>query len=202
MRMPAVLKLAAGLLVLVPRFAAAIEPQSVAPSLARVKRVYVEQLGGGAQSDQMRDMIIAALQNSKLFLLTDNPDRADATLRGSADDKIFNEDHSSSDSVGLRGSVGAGDSSYSSGAGSSSSRLRASAGVNDNESSRITERRHEASASLRLVDADGDVIWSTTQESGGGKFQGAMADVADKVARQLAEDTRKSREAPRTPPAR
>jgi hypothetical protein len=200
--MRAVLKLAAGLLVLVPRFAAAIEPQSVAPSLARVKRVYVEQLGGGAQSDQMRDMIIAALQNSKLFLLTDNPDRADATLRGSADDKIFNEDHSSSDSVGLRGSVGAGDSSYSSGAGSSSSRLRASAGVNDNESSRITERRHEASASLRLVDADGDVIWSTTQESGGGKFQGAMADVADKVARQLAEDTRKSREAPRTPPAR
>jgi hypothetical protein len=192
------LQLAAGLVALVPRFAAAIEPQPVAPSLARVRRVYVEQLGGGAQSDQMRDMIIAALQNSKIFLLTDNPDRADAILRGSADDKIFNEDHTSSDSVGIRGSLETGSSSRAPYTGSSSSRIGASGGVNDNESSHVVERRHEASASLRLVDSDGDVIWSTTQESGGGKFRGAMADIADKVARQLAEDTRKSREAPQT----
>src|SRR3954468_17557974 len=100
-------KLAFGLLTLAP-LAPGVEPPPTAPNLARVRRVYVEQLGGGAQSDQMRDMIIAALQNSKMFLLTDNPDRADATLRGSADDKIYNEDHSSSDSVGIRGSVGAG----------------------------------------------------------------------------------------------
>jgi hypothetical protein len=32
------------------------------------------------------------------------------------------------------------------------------------------------------------VIWSTTQESLGGKFRGASADVAGKVTRQLAED--------------
>jgi hypothetical protein len=46
------------------------------------------------------------------------------------------------------------------------------------------------------VDDDGDVLWSTTQESAGGKFRGAMADVADKIARQLAEDARKARHPP------
>jgi hypothetical protein len=188
-------RLALALFALAP-FAAAIEPQPVAPDLARVRRVYVEQLGGGPQSDQMRDMIIAALQNSKLFVLTDNPDRADATLRGSADDKIYSEDHSSSDSVGIRANVGTGSSNRVVSEGSSTSRLNVSSGITDNESSRVTERHHEASASLRLVNEDGDVVWSTTQESNGGKFRGAMADVADKVARRLADDTRKARETP------
>ena len=72
-----------------------------APDLAHVKRIYVDQLGGGHTSDQMRDMIITALQNSKLFAITENQDRADAILRGSADDKVYTEDHQSSDSIGL-----------------------------------------------------------------------------------------------------
>jgi hypothetical protein len=46
---------------------------------------------------------------------------------------------------------------------------------------------------VRLVDKDGDVIWSTTQESQGAKFRGSMADVADKIARKLAEETQKAR---------
>jgi hypothetical protein len=60
--------------------------------------------------------------------------------------------------------------------------------VGEQESVRIAERKHEAVASVRLVNKDGDVIWSTTQESLGGKFRGASADVAGKVTRQLAED--------------
>jgi hypothetical protein len=48
---------------------------------------------------------------------------------------------------------------------------------------------------VRLVDQNGDVIWSTTQESNGRKFRSAMADVAEKIVRQLAEQTRKMREA-------
>jgi hypothetical protein len=43
------------------------------------------------------------------------------------------------------------------------------------------------------VNCEGDVIWSTTQESTGAKFHGAMADVADKIARQLIEDVRKAK---------
>ena len=48
--------------------------------------------------------------------------------------------------------------------------------------------RHEAIASVRLVNKDGDVIWSTTQESNGAKFRGASADVADKITKQLVVD--------------
>lgn len=178
-----------------PWLAAGIEPEPAVPNLASVRRIYIEPLGGGNTSDQMRDMIIAALQNSKLFAITDNQERADAILRGSSDDKTYTDEHSSSESLGLHTSSGSGSGSNSTmGIGSSSHRYD-SAGVSDSETSDIKERRHEASASIRLVDSDGDVIWSTTQESSGGKFRGAMADVADKIARQLADDTRKARAA-------
>jgi len=180
------------LLLASPWFAAAIEPEA-SPNLARVKRIYIERLGGGGDSDQMRDMIIAALQNSKLFLITDNVERADATLRGSSDDKVFTDEHSSSESIGLHATSGSGSSANNATGIGTSSRQNSGAGISDNETSHIKERRHEASASIRLIDANGDVIWSTTQESAGGKFRGAMADVADKIARQLADDTRKAR---------
>jgi len=45
----------------------------------------------------------------------------------------------------------------------------------------------------RLVNREGDVIWSTTQESLGAKFRGASADVADKITKQLVEDFRRAR---------
>jgi hypothetical protein len=142
----------------------------------------------------MRDMIIAALQNSKLFVITENQERADATLRGSADDKIYTEEHNSSDSIGLRANTGSGSSSRNYESGTSSNQTDG-VGITDSETSRSKERRHETSASIRLVNAEGDVLWSTTQESSGGKFRGAMADVADKITRQLAADTRKARAA-------
>ena len=173
--------------------AAALEPGPIAPNLANVRRIFIDKLGGGADSDQMRDMIISALMSSKTFLLTENADRADAFLRGSADDKIYEEDHSSSDSIGIHANAGGGSSSNSMYGQGSSSHSTVGAGVTDSESSHSKERKHEASASIRLVDSNGDVIWSTTQESAGGKFRGAMADVADKIARQLLEDVRKAR---------
>ncbi len=173
--------------------AAAIEPVLEPPSLARVKRIYIEPLGGGSESNQMRDMIIAALQNSKLFAITENADRADAILRGSSDDKVFTDEHSTSDSIGFHTASGSGSSANSMYGQGNSSHENTGAGITDSESSHIKERRHEASASIRLVDPNGDVIWSTTQESAGGKFRGAMADVADKIARQLVDDTRKAR---------
>jgi hypothetical protein len=46
---------------------------------------------------------------------------------------------------------------------------------------------------VRLVNKDGDVIWSTTQESLGAKFRGASADVADKITAKLKEDFEKAR---------
>jgi hypothetical protein len=161
--------------------------------LAKVRRIYVDQIGGGAGSDQMRDMLMTSLQNSGLFVITENPERADAVLKGSSDQKIFTEEHSSSDSIGVHASEGTGRSGSAGMGNSSSERQNLSAGITQSENSRIQERRQEVAASVRLVDASGDVIWSTTQESHGAKFRGALADVADKVGRRLADETRKAR---------
>ncbi len=168
------------------------QPPPAPADLAHVKKIYVDQLGGGHTSDQMRDMIIAALQNSKLFAITENQERADAILRGSADDKVYTEDHQTSDSIGLHTNSSSSESGRAYSEGSSSSKADG-IGITDSETSRSKERKHETSASIRLVNSDGDVLWSTTQESAGGKFRGAMADVADKISRQLVDDTKKAR---------
>ena len=55
-----------------------------------------------------------------------------------------------------------------------------------------TETVTDARLAVRLVAADGDVIWRTTQESQGAKFQSASAGVADKVAKQLIRDVDKA----------
>lgn len=181
------------LLALLPLAARAVESRPSEAALADVKRIYVDQLGGGKTSDQFRDMLISAIQSSGLFVLTENPDRADASLKGSGDDLVFTEDHNSSDSIGVHANAGSGSSSRALNSGVSSNSTMG-LGVTDSENSKISERHHEATGSVRLVLKDGDIIWSTTQESNGGKFRSAMADVADKIVRQLAEETRKMRD--------
>jgi hypothetical protein len=139
-------------------------------------------------------MIINSLQSSRLFVLTENPDKADAILRGSAEDLIYTDNFQSGESVNARASVGSSGSTRVTGR-----RLPGvSVGVGLDESTRSTERKHEATAAVRLVNRDGDVIWATTQESTGAKFRGASADVADKIVRQLLADIDKAR--PSSPP--
>jgi hypothetical protein len=41
------------------------------------------------------------------------------------------------------------------------------------------------------------VIWSTTQESMGGKFRGSSADVADRITRKLLEDYDRAKKLPK-----
>ncbi|MBL8214457.1 MAG: hypothetical protein JNK87_27290 [Bryobacterales bacterium] len=145
-----------------------------------VRRIYVDKLSG-ANSERIRDLVIASLQATGRFVMTENQERADAYLRGTASDEVFTESRQSDDGINARISRGT--------MGSGSNRLPSSGiTIGDRESLRTTERRHEAVASLRLVDKDGDVIWSTTQESRGAKFRGASADLADKVAQRLIED--------------
>ena len=171
----------------------AVEIRQPEVALADVRRIYVEQLGGGKTSDQFRDMLIAAIQSSGLFSITENQARADAVLKGSGDDLIFTELHSTNDSIGVHTNASSGSSSRALNSGvSSDSSL--GLGVTDSEASRIQERRHEATGSIRLIGKDGDVIWSTTQESNGAKFRGAMADVADKIAKRLIDETLRARD--------
>jgi hypothetical protein len=155
--------------------------------LLTLRRVYVDRLTGGETAAQMRDILISAMAESKLFILTENPERADATLRGAAEDLIFTDVHNSSDGINAHANVGT--------PRTNSTQRSATAGISlgENESDRSAERRHEAIASVRLVNKDGDVIWSTTQESLGAKFHGASADVADKITAQLKEDFEKAR---------
>ena len=144
--------------------------------LLTVRRVYVDRLTGGETAAQMRDILMSSLQGTKLFVLTENQERADAILRGAAEDLVFNEVHSLSDGMNARTNAGAG-RQFRRRAGALR-RRRASAKT---KASTPAERRHEAIAAVRLVNKDGDVIWATTQESLGAKFRGASADVAEKI---------------------
>ncbi len=176
------------------------DPDDLSGQIVTVKRVYVDRLTGGETAAQMRDLLISSLQNSKLFVLTENAERADAFLRGAAEDLVYTDAFSSSE--GVRVSAGEAESAGNStgsrlnGAGStigSRSSRRMSIGVGENESTNIKERKHEALATVRLVNKDGDVIWSTTQESTGAKFRGASADVADRITKQLVADYERRR---------
>jgi hypothetical protein len=158
--------------------------------LLSVRRVYVDRLNGGETASQLRDMIIGSLERSRLFAVTENAERADAVLRGSAEDLVFTDSISSSEGINGRAGFGATNGATTS---SRKKSVYANGGVSDQESVHISERKHEATASVRLVTKDGDVIWSTTQESLGAKFRGASADVAEKITRQLLTDFERAR---------
>jgi len=174
---------------------AAIEPaqqieESSLRQLLSVRRVYVDRLSGGETAAQMRDILIVALQSARLFVLTENESRADAVLRGSGEDLVFTENHSSSEGINARANIGV----------SRTSRERGGyggVGIGETDSIHTNERRHEAIAAVRLVNKEGDVIWSSTQESLGAKFRGASADVADKIVRALKEDFERARRLPK-----
>ena len=164
--------------------------EDLSKQLLSIKRIYVERLTGGETAAQMRDLIIASLHGSKLYILTENPERADAVLRGAAEDLIYTDQFQSSESVDLRGGLGTGSRSTR----TTTAARSVSVSVGDKDATDIHERKHEALGTVRLVNKDGDVIWSTTQESTGAKFRGASADVADKITRQLAADYERARQ--------
>jgi len=155
--------------------------------LRNVRRVYVDRLTGGETAAQMRDILISSLEAARIFVITENQERADAILRGAAEDLVFTEQHSSSDSINAHANFGTSRSN------STSRGQYGGMGIGQSEDERSAERRHEAIAAVRLVNKDGDVIWSTTQESLGAKFRGASADVAEKIAAKLKEDFEKAR---------
>ena len=165
------------------------------PGFACIKRVYVDKFGGGAAADHLREMLISSLQNSGLFILTEDQENADAVLKGSAEADTFKDVHITSEHANQTRRSSRSSSLQTSGPVATREQ---SASSNDSsggegESSHIEERKHEASAAVRLVLKNGDVVWSTTQESLGAKFRGASADVADKIARRLAADWQRAK---------
>lgn len=159
-------------------------------SILQVKRIYVSELTGGPQADSLRELIIAGLNSTKLFILTDNPDRADAVLKGAADDKTFTDTFDTNDSASGHQNINStkGGNIYTRATG-----IGLGNGGSEEDGHHIKERKHEAYAAVRLCNKDGDVLWSTTQESLGAKFRGASADVAARIAKQITADYEKER---------
>jgi hypothetical protein len=163
----------------------------VVSTLVDVRRIYVAPMTGGRGRDALRDLIIASVSATHEFVVTEYEERADAVLKGAADDEVYNEHFSTTDNTSVHGTIGLYGAAVK-GAGRGPGGY-GSESANERSSSREEERKHEAYAALHLCNKDGDVIWSTTQESPGAKFRGAAADVAAKVARQLVVDLEKAR---------
>jgi hypothetical protein len=156
-----------------------------AAKLAKIRRIYVDILTGGDTALQIRELLMTSLQRSKQFVITEDEDKADATLKGAGSDEIFIDTFQSSEGINAHSQVGGGATGNTK---TSSTARYAGMSIGENESRRSQERKHEAIATVRLVSKDGDVIWSATAESLGGKFVGASADVADKIAKRLVTD--------------
>ena len=164
-----------------------IQPESreALSSLKAVKRLCVEDFEGGANATQLRAMLIAEIHRVGRFVLTENPRNADAFLRGFAEDLVYAEQHSRDDNTNVRGSASVSTGGYTRNRTAASQ----SAGGSSSVRNRSTERRHEAALTVRIVNAEGDILWSASAESGGGKFRSASAEVTKKIADNLREET-------------
>ena len=183
----------------VPGSAASPAPADTGEALLLVKRIYVDPFGDDVISKELYAAIISALTDSKRFVVTENKDKADATLKGNGLEKTSQELHAYN-SATSGGSAAGGHSSEISGnwndsgghiSGSSSGGFHAlKAAISDSATS--TETINDARAAVRLVNRDGDVIWANLQESKVAKYKGAVADVADQIVKQLIRDCEKA----------
>ena len=163
--------------------------------LLTITRIYVDDFGSDPTSKQIQAMVVNSISESKRFIITENKDKADAILKGTALEKRSQEFHSLNDAAAVASSRGAHhgevNGSFVNGTGSvsgSSHGFHSGSAVAADDSTASTETIDDAHVAVRLVAADGDVIWSTTKESRGAKYKGASADVADKVVKQLMQD--------------
>jgi hypothetical protein len=158
----------------------------IATEFSRVKRIYVGKFGTDTPSRQLQAMVISELVKSKRFIVTENEKNADAILEGSGSQQTSHEYHSTSESTSVGGaSVGV------------AAAVARRMGVGDSQSS--SETVNHARLAVRLVvskgESKGDVIWATTKESNGAKYEGASADVAGQVVKQLLWDLDKAQAA-------
>jgi hypothetical protein len=166
--------------------------------LLTAKRVYLDSFGEDPINKALQAMVLDALRASKRFIVTENKEKADLVLKGAALEKTTQEAHALGSATSVAGAAGGGSASVTGFSGPAGGSLLGSSsggfvtrqlGVVDSQSS--VETLNDARIAVRLVSNDGDVVWSTTQESKGAKYKGAMADAADKVVRQLLRDLEK-----------
>jgi hypothetical protein len=178
--------------------------------LLKARRIYAESFGDDPINKTLQSMIIDTLRTSSRFIITENREKADLFLKGAALEKTSQEFHSLGSSTAVASAAGhsngsiSGNSSSSiygnsrSVSGSSQGSLSGSShggfiagasSIDDAQAS--TETINDARVAVRLVSVDGDVVWSTTQESRGAKYKSSTADAADKIVKQLLRDLAK-----------
>ena len=163
-----------------------IDPE-IAAKLVKVKRICIETFGDDKESQQLQAMVIDALVATKRFIVTENKDKADAILKGTGLEKTSQEVHATGEATSVGAAAGGSSASVNGTSGSASGGFIARhMGAEDSQASSVA--MNDARLAVRLVSADGDVLWSTTQESKGAKYKGASADVADQVVKQLLRD--------------
>jgi hypothetical protein len=57
--------------------------------LAKVRRVYVDILTGGDAALQFRDILMTSLERSKVFMITEDADKADAVIKAQPTIKLI-----------------------------------------------------------------------------------------------------------------
>jgi curli biogenesis system outer membrane secretion channel CsgG len=184
-----------------------VQPAVPPATLRTVKRIYVDSFGEDPTSKELQSMIVSSLTQTKQFTVTENRDRADAIRKGVALEKTSQEVHAFSEGTSAGVAAGASQGSVTGSvlngngtiSGSSSGGFSARH-LGSNESSLNTETVNDARVAIRLVNSDGDVIWTSTQESKGAKYRSSSADVADKCVKQLLHDIEKL-DAPSIAPA-
>jgi hypothetical protein len=163
-----------------------IDPE-IAAKFLRVKRIYIDTFGEDKESQQLQAMVIDALVGTKRFIVTENKDKADATLKGTGLEKTSQEVHATGEATSVADASGGASANVNGGSGSASGGFIARhMGTEDSQASSVAV--NDARLAVRLISADGDVLWSTTQESKGAKYKGASADVAEQVVKQLIRD--------------
>ena len=84
--------------------------EEAAEHLSKVRRIYIAILTGGDAALQIRDLLMTSLHNSKQFIITEDEDKADATLKGAGDDDVFTDTFQSSEGVNAHSQIGGGSS--------------------------------------------------------------------------------------------
>jgi Lipopolysaccharide-assembly len=154
----------------------------LAARLLTAKRIYVESFGNDSLNKTLQAMLIDAFTSSKRYIITENKERADLILKGSALEKTSQELHAIGSATAVASAAGHRSGSVGGFAADGSA-------IEDSQAS--TETISDARIAVRLVSPDGDVVWSTTQESKGAKYKSATADVAEKIVKQLLHDIQK-----------
>lgn len=140
----------------------------ISARLLHAKRIYVDSFGDDPINRTLQSMVIDSLRLSRRFIITENREKADLILKGSALENESRQIHSVGSSTGVAGGMAA-----------------FGRAMRTDDSQTSVESVSEAKLAARLVSPDGDVIWSATEESKGGKYKGAAADVADLVVKAL-----------------